>query len=1238
MHSVNKNNDNNNNDNNKEKNNNNNLPTLKTIILGDAKEWFNSWNPLQKTWEDFKQQLSSLYPAKRNLSERLRRVSLFTSDDADSFCAYARKKISLLNALDFDLSDNQIIEIVIGDIKDIHVKTAAFNSKVDSVADLLSLLGNYEKRPKFDTYLDKPTRKRQLPVYAEPNLRSRSSVCYTCNESGHISRHCPKKRKSIPSSVNTDSQRDAKPDFRSLGNKTNDVKANKYCEYCKKRGHLEADCFIKQRNQSPAPSTSKINHFCADLDKDFCTEFSIQNLKVKCLVDTGADCSLISENAVKKLNCHLEPTLVTLKGIGNATLFASSKAKLRVEKDGTAFEIVFYVVDSSAMLPDAILGRDLFRHKGIKIYTDWTGTRLILNETSLNTINHMKGPFETLHTPLEDNDLQNLISLLLKYKSNITIGNSVSPINTAEMKIRLKEDKIIHFHPYRMAVCERQKVKSIVQDLLKNNIIRESHSPFASPIVLVHKKDGSSRLCVDYRALNKITVKERYPLPLIQDQLDNLKCHKYFSSLDMASGFHQIPIAEDSIEKTAFVTPDGHYEYLRMPFGLSNAPAVFQRAICKALGDLKDKDALVYLDDILIPSHSVLDGLNKLDRVLNALTTAGFSLNIKKCYFFEKSIEYLGQEISEDGIRPGRRKVEALINTSDPKNVKQVRQFMGLCNYFRKFIPELSARTECITKLTQNNVKFVWGDEQKKAKAYVCDFLSRRPLLMFFDPNLPTELHTDASALGFGAVLFQRDSDKQLKVVAYFSKKTSKEESNYHSYELETLAAYYAIKHFRVYLLGIQFKLITDCNSLKLSQNKKDLIPRVARWWLYLQSFNFEIEYRKGKYIQHADYFSRNPVESPELQEQNKITQSINVLSTDNWLRKAQKQDLETQEIKQRLLEGKLTHEYFVQNDILFRKINPTQNPAVYRAFVPKGSRLGLLKLFHDEQCHVGPDKTFAKVNHYFWFPKMTKFVKKYCSRCLKCIVNKKHTGAKQSKLHPIDKKPVPFLIVHADCVGPFPVSADGFKHILLLVDAFTKYLFLIPLKTLSGSETSDALKLYLSMFSLTKTLISDRGTNFTDKSVKDVLKNLGINHHLIAKSAPRGNGQVERYVSTVLDLLRTEIDNTNKSEWPSLLSKLQTTLNTTIQKTTGFTPLYLLIGAESSIPDIRTLTESIIETKISENLENDRKLAYGRIRKQAEYEKALFDKSRIPNKDISIGDMVFHPSGDSHLAKLDAR
>nr|CAI5850717.1 unnamed protein product [Callosobruchus analis] len=224
----------------------------------------------------------------------------------------------------------------------------------------------------------------------------------------------------------------------------------------------------------------------------------------------------------------------------------------------------------------------------------------------------------------------------------------------------------------------------------------------------------------------------------------------------MASGFHQIPIDEESIHKTAFITPDGHFEYLRMPFGLANAPAVFQRAVNLALGNLRDSIALVYLDDILIPSVTPEEGFSHLRRVLEALSSAGFSLNIKKCRFLQPNLEYLGREISGEGIRPGKSKTEALLNSPTPENVKQVRQFMGLAGYFRKFVPEFASRTACITRLTKQGVPFCWGQDQENARKYVINHLTSRPLLAVYNPELPTELHTDASSIGYGAILVQK--------------------------------------------------------------------------------------------------------------------------------------------------------------------------------------------------------------------------------------------------------------------------------------------------------------------------------------------------------------------------------------------------------------------------------------------------------------------------------------------------
>lgn len=382
--------------------------------------------------------------------------------------------------------------------------------------------------------------------------------------------------------------------------------------------------------------------------------------------------------------------------------------------------------------------------------------------------------------------------------------------------------------PYRLSPTERDVVRSKINELLNANIIKPSCSPYASPIILVRKKDGSDRICVDYRELNSNTVPDKYPLPLISDQINRLHGAHYFTSLDMASGFHQIPVNLDSIEKTAFVTPEGQYEYLTMPFGLINAPSVYQRAIDIALGDLRNTIAIVYIDDVLIPSNSISEGLERFETVVDALVRAGFSFNFKKCSFLKLEVQYLGYL-----IRGG-------VNSPIPRTPTQA-QFLGLSSYFRQFIKNFSKIAIPLYHLTTISAKTIkWLPVHENARQKLISLLSTEPVLTIFDPVLPIELYTDASSEGYGAVLLQK-KDCKLHPVSYYSKRTTEVESRYHSYELETLAVVNAIKNYRHFLHGKHFTVLTDCNSLKASRNKVDLTPRVHRWWAFLQSFDFEI-------------------------------------------------------------------------------------------------------------------------------------------------------------------------------------------------------------------------------------------------------------------------------------------------------------------------------------------------------------------------------------------------------------
>lgn len=971
----------------------------------------------------------------------------------------------------------------------------------------------------------------------------------------------------------------------------------------------------------------------------------IGDVKIKALIDTGANCSIIKESITKTIECNLKPISLKLNGIGNGSIHVIAMTTFIVRSNNINIELDAYVARDSDFNLDFLIGRNVVDHPDIEIITNHDGCKLSRKitlsnvylvssiETEDSHISELRGNIAHLNDDLQ----KQIIALFRKYPN---VLNELGTVLTGELKLRLKSDSTVYYRPYRMAPVEREKINYIIKDLLDKNIIKDSDSPFASPVLLVKKKDGNDRMCVDYRALNKIIEKDRFPLPLIEDQVDKLGKAKYYISIDMKNGFYQIPVSPDSRKYTAFVTPDGHYEFLKMPFGICNGPSVFQRAITKAVQHLKF--LLVYIDDILIPFTNIDEGLHYLDETLSALCSAGFTVNLKKCKFFVDSVEYLGRHISQAGVSPSDAKVSALVNSPVPTTVKQVRQFMGLASYFRKYIPDFATRTASITKLTKNNIKWEWGPEQDTARNYVIKQLISKPLLSIFDPSLPTELHTDASALGYGAILLQKLGNSN-KVVGYFSKRTSPAESKYCSYDLETLAIYNALKHFRVYLLGMNFKIITDCNAIKSTMSKKDLSPRVARWWTFLQDFQFEIIYKKGKFISHVDFLSRNPVESHVLSETANLSIFPNDINAINdppcWLEVAQRNDPETQNLIESVNTGNIdTNRYQIRDNLLIYKSEPDLQP---RFYVPKGYRLNILRLFHDENCHVGFDKTLHKVREHFWFPGMTTFVQKYLSHCLVCIKRKGHSGPKQGLLHPIEKTAVPFHTVHLDCTGPFSASSEGHKHVLLLVDGFTKFCLLKPLKTLRAQELIPIIRETITMFGTPSLVVTDQGSNFTSNEIRNLFQELQIEHHMIATGTPRGNGQVERYVATVINMLNTLTSDDNMLDWPNGLWKVQQSINTTIQRSTGFSPLRLLIGVDANIPGVQARLDDIVgdnPLEININTQADRELAQQRLTNIAQRFKQRFDITRRNNKVFKIGDTVFVNQNHRRHDKLQAK
>jgi len=366
---------------------------------------------------------------------------------------------------------------------------------------------------------------------------------------------------------------------------------------------------------------------------------------------------------------------------------------------------------------------------------------------------------------------------------------------------------------------------------MREGIVQPSLSEYASPVILAKKKDGSIRLCVDYRQLNGKVIKDRYPLPLVEDQLDLLQGAKYFSTLDLKNGFFHVPVDEQSRKFTAFIIPDGHYEFLRVPFGLCNSPTIFQKYINIVFRDLiQSKIMLTYMDDIIIPSIDCETGIKNLQIVLRVAGEAGLAINWQKCQFLQQRIEFFGHVIENGCVGPSERKIEAVKKFPELNLTKQVQSFLGLSGYFRKFVSQYSVIARPLTNLLKAESKFEFGERERESFMRLKEIFCSNPILNLYIMGAETELHTDASIHGYGAILLQKGKDNEMHPVYYYSGKTTPAEERYTSYELEVLAVIKAIKKFRVYLLGTPFKIVTDCRAFMATMNKKDLCVRVAQW------------------------------------------------------------------------------------------------------------------------------------------------------------------------------------------------------------------------------------------------------------------------------------------------------------------------------------------------------------------------------------------------------------------------
>ncbi|KAI3669693.1 hypothetical protein L6452_41033 [Arctium lappa] len=588
--------------------------------------------------------------------------------------------------------------------------------------------------------------------------------------------------------------------------------------------------------------------------------------------------------------------------------------------------------------------------------------------------------------------------------------------------------------PYRLAPSEMQEMMAQLQELLEKGFIRPSSSPWGAPVLFVKKKDGTMRMCIDYRELNKATVKNRYPLPRIDDLFDQLQGAGCFSKIDLRSGYHQVKVREEDVPKTAFRTRYGHYEFLVMPFGLTNAPAVFMDLMNRVCRPFLDKSVIVFIDDILVYSKSESEHEQHLREVLDVLRKERLYAKFSKCDFWLKEVQFLGHVVTWVGVKVDPSKIEAMMNWEPPKSPSEIRSFLGLAGYYRRFILDFSKIASSLTVLTRKNVKFEWTETQEKAFRILQKKLCEAPILTLPEGSEDFVVYSDASKMGLGCVLMQRG-----KVIAYASRQLKIHEQNYPTHDLELAAVVFALKLWRHYLYGTKCTLYTDHKILKYVFDQKELNMRQRRWLELLKDYDCELLYHPGKANVVADALSLKDYSG-----------SIRATYLRIELVSSLVEKIKISQVEA-LLEENLKDEVMTKQRLLLTEDSRGVKLFSGRVWVPKigGNRDLLLEDAHKSKysIHPGSTKMYRDLKLHFWWPVMKLDVARYVERCVTCSQVKAEHQRPYGSLQSLEIPEWKWEHITMDFVTKLPKTLRGHDTIWVIVDRLTKSAHFLPMR-----------------------------------------------------------------------------------------------------------------------------------------------------------------------------------------------